>query len=145
MPGQRTQSDRGPHGSSVMGVVCCHSFQAERDASADGLSVCLRHPCKRAAAPVLPPMHAYVYKSLRKDGAYVFLATRDDFERVPEAVRVALEPVAFVLTVELDGTHQLARGNADEVRNDLAGRGFHVQMPPPVSLDPLTEDWGTDA
>ena len=90
-------------------------------------------------------MHAYIYKSLRKDGAYVFLATRDDFECVPEAVRVALEPFGFVLTVELDGTRQLARGNADEVRTDLAARGFHVQMPPPVSLDPLTEDWGTDA
>ncbi|WP_425493145.1 YcgL domain-containing protein [Novilysobacter antarcticus] len=92
-----------------------------------------------------PPMHAYVYKSLRKEGAYVFLATRDDFERVSESVHQALQPFAFVLEVTLDGTRQLARGNADEVRNDLATRGFHVQMPPPVSLDPLTSDWGTDA
>jgi len=89
-------------------------------------------------------MHAYVYKSLRKEGAYVFLATRDDFESVAEAVRAALEPFAFVLEVTLDGTRQLARGNAEEVRGDLAARGFHVQMPPPLSLDPMTEDWGTD-
>ncbi len=89
-------------------------------------------------------MLAYVYKSLRKNGAYVFLATRDDFECVPESARAVLAPFAFVLGVELDGTRQLARGNADEVRNDLAGRGFHVQMPPAVTIDPLTGDWGTD-
>ncbi len=90
-------------------------------------------------------MHAYVYKSRRKAGAYVFLATRDDFESVPEAMRAALEPVVYVLTVELDGTRQLARGNAEEVRADLAARAFHIQMPPAVDLDPMTEDWGTDA
>lgn len=89
-------------------------------------------------------MHAYVYKSLRKEGAYVFLATRDDFECVPEAILTALEPCALVLEVTLDGKRQLARGNADEVHSDLAGRGFHVQMPPPVTMDPLTSDWGTD-
>lgn len=89
-------------------------------------------------------MHAYVYKSLRKDGAYVFLAARDDFERVPDAVRAPLEPMRFVLELELTPQRKLARGNAAEVREGLVRRGFHVQLPPPVTLDPLTADWGTD-
>jgi uncharacterized protein YcgL (UPF0745 family) len=89
-------------------------------------------------------MQAYVYKSLRKDGAYVFLAAHDDFQCVPEAVRVVLEPFRFVLQVELDAQRKLARGNTAEVRGSLASQGFHVQMPPPVTLDPLTGDWGTD-
>jgi uncharacterized protein YcgL (UPF0745 family) len=89
-------------------------------------------------------MQAYVYKSLRKDGAYVVLAAHDDFQCVPEAVRVVLEPFRFVLQVELDAQRKLARGNTAEVRSSLASQGFHVQMPPPVTLDPLTGDWGTD-
>ena len=32
-------------------------------------------------------MHAYVYKSQRKADTYVYLATRDDFECLPPAVR----------------------------------------------------------
>ena len=32
-------------------------------------------------------MHAFVYKSLRKADTYVYLAVRDDFARMPEALR----------------------------------------------------------
>src|SRR5690606_40108484 len=32
-------------------------------------------------------MHAYVYKSLRKADTYVYLAARDDFERLPGPLR----------------------------------------------------------
>jgi hypothetical protein len=28
---------------------------------------------------------------------------------------------------------------------NLAARGFHLQFPPSGAVDPLTEDWGTDA
>lgn len=100
---------------------------------------------RSAVFPRPPPMQAYVYKSLRKDGAYVFLAEREDFERIPEPVRLPLEPFKLVLEVDLTPPRELARGNAAEVRENLALRGFHVQLPPPTSIDPLTQDWGTDA
>ncbi|MDQ3618421.1 MAG: YcgL domain-containing protein [Pseudomonadota bacterium] len=90
-------------------------------------------------------MQAFVYKSLRKDDTYVFLATRDDFERVPAPVRARLGALRFVFEVALTPERKLARGDATVVRENLVARGFHLQLPPTQALDPMSEDWGTDA
>lgn len=89
-------------------------------------------------------MHAYVYKSQRKADTYVYLARRDDFDCLPPPVRAQLGVLVFVLDVALTPGRKLAQADADEVRGNLAGRGFHLQMPKTV-LDPMTDDWGTDA
>lgn len=89
-------------------------------------------------------MQAFVYKSLRKDDSYVFLAGRDDFARLPEPVRVQLGTLQFVFELALTPGRQLARGNADVVREHLAALGFHLQLPA-AALDPMTGDYGTDA
>lgn len=83
-------------------------------------------------------MHAHVYKSLRKADTYVYLRTRDDFALIPDAVRVPLGELAFVLTVELTPERKLARADAEVVRRNLAERGFHLQVPPTV-LDPMVD------
>ncbi len=90
-------------------------------------------------------MHAYVYKSQRRADTYVYLAARDDFARLPDALRARLGPLRFVLDVALVPGRQLARGNAGEVRDNLAARGFHLQFPHDAAIDPMSEDWGTDA
>lgn len=90
-------------------------------------------------------MHAYVYKSLRKADTYVYLATRDDFESLPGPLRGQLEPLRFVLDVALTPGRKLAREDAAKVRDNLAARGFHLQVPPSAAGDPLSGDWGTDA
>lgn len=89
-------------------------------------------------------MHAYVYKSLKKADTYVYLAARDDFERLPEPVRKQLGELRFVLDVALVEGRKLAVANPAVVRNNLAAQGFHLQFPPTIA-DPMTEDWGTDA
>ena len=89
-------------------------------------------------------MHAYVYKSLKKADTYVYLAARDDFARLPEALRDQLGQLDFVLEVALTPQRKLAREDVEVVRNNLAARGFHLQFPPTVE-DPMTSDWGTDA
>jgi uncharacterized protein YcgL (UPF0745 family) len=89
-------------------------------------------------------MHAYVYKSLRQADTYVFLTARDDFARLPPPLLTQLGNLQFVLEVALTTERKLARADADVVRRNLADRGFHVQFPPTM-LDPMTEDWGTDA
>lgn len=89
-------------------------------------------------------MKAFVYKSLRKDDSYVFLATRDDFARLPEPIRAQLGTLQFVFELALTPERELARGNVDVVRANLANLGFHVQLPATM-LDPMTEDHGTDA
>ena len=99
--------------------------------------------------PYLPllssgPMQAYVYKSLRKADTYVYLATRDDFARLPEPLRTQLGALQFVLEVALTPDRKLALEDVGVVRENLSLRGFHLQFPPTVE-DPMKEDWGTDA
>ncbi|MFC7302299.1 YcgL domain-containing protein [Cognatiluteimonas weifangensis] len=90
-------------------------------------------------------MQAYVYKSLRKDDTYVFLAARDDFARLPEPLRTQLGGLRFVLEVALTPQRTLAREDPATVREHLLQRGFHLQFPPAGAADPMTADWGTDA
>jgi len=89
-------------------------------------------------------MHAFVYKSLRQADTYVYLATRDDFARLPPPLATQLGTLQFVLEVALTPERKLALADPAVVRGNLASRGFHVQYPPTM-LDPMTEDWGTDA
>ena len=90
-------------------------------------------------------MHAYVYKSQRKADTYVYLARRDGFDTLPEPLRTQLGPLQFVLDVALVPGRTLARENPEEVVRNLAARGFHLQFPPSLAADPMSEDWGTDA
>lgn len=46
-------------------------------------------------------MQAFVYKSLKKADTYVYLAAREDFARLPDALRARLAPFAFVLELAL--------------------------------------------
>lgn len=76
-------------------------------------------------------MHAHVYKSLRKPDTYLYLAQRDGFDVLPDEVRAQLGALEFVLAVELTAERKLARVDAEQVRQALNARGFHLQMPPP--------------
>lgn len=89
-------------------------------------------------------MLAFVYKSLKKADTYLYLATRDDFGCLPEPLRAQLGSLQFVLEVGLTPERRLARENPDVVRSNLTSRGFHLQFPPTV-IDPMSDDWGTDA
>jgi uncharacterized protein YcgL (UPF0745 family) len=89
-------------------------------------------------------MHAYVYKSQRKADTYLYLARRDDFDCLPPPVRAQLGALQFVLDVALTPGRKLAQVDAAVVRANLAEHGFHLQFPKTV-LDPMTDDWGTDA
>lgn len=90
-------------------------------------------------------MLAHVYKSPKRADTYVYLAARDDFERIPEPLRTRLGPLQFVLEVDLSPDRRLATEDPAVVRENLVARGFHLQFPPSAAGDPLTDDWGTDA
>lgn len=83
-------------------------------------------------------MQAFVYKSLRKPGNYLYLRRRDDFSDVPDAVLAPLGQLAFVLEFELGPDRRLAQADAAVVRANLAGRGFHLQVPPTMP-DPMVD------
>jgi len=102
-------------------------------------------PTQSTLFPVVAAMQAHVYKSQRKPDTYLYLAARDDFGRVPEALRTQLGALQFVVEVALTPERKLATEDAAVVREHLAMRGFHLQCPPPNNLDPMSDDWGTDA
>ncbi len=81
-------------------------------------------------------MIAHIYKSLRKPDAYVYLRDKDAFSLIPDAVRLPLGELAFVMSLELAEGRKLARADAQVVRRNLSERGFYLQVPPTV-LDPL--------
>ena len=78
-------------------------------------------------------MNSYIYKSSKKDELYIYLATKDDFSMVPQALfdSMGKEPV-FVMEVELNAERKLAREDVNVVMNNLEANGFHVQVPPPI-------------
>jgi uncharacterized protein YcgL (UPF0745 family) len=75
-------------------------------------------------------MLAYVYKSLRRPDTYVYLREREGFDVLPEALRASLGELHFALEVELTPERRLAREDPQRVRANLAGQGFHLQIPP---------------
>ena len=78
-------------------------------------------------------MNSYIYKSSRKDGLYLYLAKKDDFSDVPQALfdSMGKEPI-FVMEIELSPERQLAREDVNTVMKSLETQGFHVQIPPPT-------------
>ncbi len=102
-------------------------------------------PTQSTLFPIVAAMQAFVYKSQRKPDTYLYLSARDDFGRVPEALRTQLGGLQFVLEVALTPERNLATEDVAVVRENLVMRGFHLQFPPANERDPMADDWGTDA
>lgn len=77
-------------------------------------------------------MRCHVYKSLRRVDSYVYLAQRDAFDTLPEALRGGLLPLAFVMELDLSPPRRLSREDVAVVRANLLACGFHLQLPPPA-------------
>ncbi len=74
----------------------------------------------------------FIYRSSKKDELYLFLATEDDFECVPEEVMKAFGAPKKAMELQLTPGMKMARSKAEEVIANLKERGFHLQMPPPT-------------
>lgn len=74
-------------------------------------------------------MQCAIYKSLRKQDTYLYLAAKDDFSRLPEALLKLIGPPVHVMDLELHPERRLAQEDIAEVLRNLAERGWHLQMP----------------
>ncbi len=81
----------------------------------------------------------YIYRSLRKDGLYLFVLEEDEFDCIPESVMTHVGKLEKAMELELHPDLKLARGSADEVLANLKERGFHLQMPPQDEKLPLAK------
>jgi uncharacterized protein YcgL (UPF0745 family) len=75
-------------------------------------------------------MQCFIYKSLKKDYLYLYIAKKDDFSRVPDALVNRLGKMEFVMDLELSPERKLAREDAGKVIENLKQQGFFVQLPP---------------
>ncbi len=78
-----------------------------------------------------------IYKSPKKEGAYLYIIKKDDFSDVPETLMQTFGLPRFVMVLKLDG-RKLAQVNVEKVKQSLVSDGYFLQLPPPT-VDLLTE------
>ena len=71
-----------------------------------------------------------IYKSSKKEGAYLYIPKKDDFSQVPDTLMQMFGKPMMVMVIKLDG-RQLASVDVEKVRKSLEEEGFFLQLPPP--------------
>jgi uncharacterized protein YcgL (UPF0745 family) len=75
-------------------------------------------------------MYCAIYKSSKKQDTYLYVATKEDFARVPKDLLQILGDPIHVMDLELSPARKLAREDVVEVIQHLQGRGWHLQLSP---------------
>ena len=75
-------------------------------------------------------MECFIYRCNKKDGLYLYLADRDNFSELPEALKQLTGRLNFVMSLTLTPTRTLASVNVEEVMDNLMHQGYHLQLPP---------------
>lgn len=72
-----------------------------------------------------------VYRSLRKEGTYLYVEKRDDFGKVPELLLQSFGQPQLVTLINLAKREHLAQVNINKLKAALTEQGFYLQLPPP--------------
>lgn len=75
-------------------------------------------------------MKCYVYKSLEKEGTFLYLGEKDRFDLLPDGLLNLFGKPGFVLEFELTPDRRLAQADARQVTADLHEHGYYLQFPP---------------
>lgn len=81
--------------------------------------------------PTQPITLCAIYRSKAKEGMYLYVPKRDQFEQVPETLRQLFGKPEFVMMFNLTGEKPLVRAKNEEVLQLLIEQGYYLQMPPP--------------
>ncbi|MCT7359822.1 MAG: hypothetical protein COB09_03295 [Thalassobium sp.] len=71
-----------------------------------------------------------VYKTKKKDEAYLYVSRKDALTRVPDALIEQFGKPELAMTMILTPEKKLARADIDKVLQALDEQGFYLQMPP---------------
>jgi uncharacterized protein YcgL (UPF0745 family) len=74
-------------------------------------------------------MQCFIYKSLKKDYLYLYIAHKDDFSKVPNELLNSFGKLEFVMDLYITKDRKLAREDAGEIIQCLIDQGFFVQLP----------------
>ena len=75
-------------------------------------------------------MFCSVYRSTKKEGAYLYITKRNDFSQVPPALMEMFGKPILIMTMNL-AEKTLARVDIETVKISLREEGFFLQLPPP--------------
>ena len=73
-----------------------------------------------------------IYKSLKKEGMYLYVEKREQFDAVPDELRQIFGKPQFVMLFNLAGEKQLQQAENQEVLAQIKQKGYYLQMPPPT-------------
>lgn len=71
-----------------------------------------------------------IYKSKKKEGAYLYLPKKDDFSQVPKKLMEMFGVPQFVMIIKLEG-RKLAQVDVNKVIESMDQNGYFLQLPPP--------------
>ncbi len=80
-------------------------------------------------------INCWIYKSIRKDEMYLYLAEEDAFDSVPEILLTSFGEPVFVMELELSLQRKLARADVEAVIKSLKEDKFYLQIPPKLNPD----------
>ena len=84
-------------------------------------------------------MQCTVYRSSLKDFTYIYLAEDSEFDELPIALKKVFGDPETVMELELTPERRLAYEDVNQVMANLAGQGYHLQMPPQEDVTGLLE------
>tara|TARA_Y100001934_G_scaffold71576_1_gene89114 strand:- start:2032 stop:2280 length:249 start_codon:yes stop_codon:yes gene_type:complete len=76
-----------------------------------------------------------VYRSNRKAGTYLFVADAEDLGNLPDGLTARLEPLEWVMAIDLAKRETLAATRPAIVIESIESQGFFLQLPPGKETD----------
>ena len=84
-------------------------------------------------------MKCTVYRSSKKDFTYIYLKDDCSFNDLPASLQSVFGEPHSVMTLELSPQRKLAYEDVNQVMQNLAEQGYHLQMPPQEDATGLLE------
>lgn len=75
-------------------------------------------------------MNCFIYRASRKQETYIYLAVKDQYDRLPENLMSLLGDLEFVMQLDLMSIDKLANADLDEVKKKITAEGYYLQLPP---------------
>lgn len=75
-------------------------------------------------------MFCVIYRSMKRDQAYLFIEKKDNFSRVPSELMIYFGKPVLSMFLPLDGSKKLASAKIERVKKLLKKQGFYLQVPP---------------
>ena len=84
-------------------------------------------------------MKCSVIRSSLKDFTYIYLLAGHDYDDLPVALKKVFGEPEFVMDLELTADRKLAYEDVNQVMQNMAEHGYHLQMPPQEDVTGLLD------